>query len=483
MSAVRKQSDEAAALNANSLLIDALLGGTVAMRAAGATYMPKQPNEDEEDWKYRLANAVLYPAFERTVEVLAGKPFSKKLDLGADVPARIAAWQDNIDLQGNSLHTFAASICEETISHGFSGILVDFPKAVGLKTKADEKAAGVRPYFVHIHPQNVLGWESEVINGVEEFTQLRLLESAKEKTDEFTQTTVPQVRVLYRGKWQTWRKSKVMATRDEWALHEEGGSLPRIPFVASYGKRKGFMCSKPPLMALAEQNSKHWRESSDQDDSVRFARKRMLVLIGLDNSDPLTISSNAAVKLPTGADAKVVQGSAEAVKIGRDELNTLEEQMRQSGAEMMVIRPGKITATQTASEGEGNMCALQRIANDLDKCIEQALQFMADWIVEPKGGTVTIFKDFGAATLDEVSADLLFKATVAGKMSNESLHEEFQRRGIRSADVDWEAEKKRIESDRASDEPPTFDVPMPKTPPKPGPPPGTKPEPEPVPPA
>lgn len=445
MSDVRKQSDEAAELNANSALIDALLGGTAGMRAASATYMPRQPNEDEEDWKYRLANAVLYPAFERTVEVLAAKPFSKKVDLGADTPARIADWQDNVDLQGSSLHTFSASICEEAISHGFSGILVDFPKADGIITRADEIAAGVRPYFVHIHPQNVLGWESEVIGGAEEFTQLRLLESYKEKTGPFTQKPACQVRVLYRGSWQTWRKLMAPTAREEWVVHEEGRSLPRIPFVPVYGKRLGFMRSKPPLMALAEQNSKHWRESSDQDDSVRFARKRMLVLTGIDQGAPITISSNAAVRLPTGADAKVVQGSAEAVKIGRDELNTLEEQMRQSGAEMMVIRPGKITATQTASEGEGNMCALQRIVNDLDKSIESALQFMADWIGEPKGGTVTIFKDFGAATLAEASAELLLKVAQAGKMSDESLHGELQRRGIRSPDVDWSEELARIE--------------------------------------
>lgn len=447
MSDVSTKSDEAAALNANAPLIDALLGGTSAMHKAGSAYLKQQPNESEEAWRYRLDNAVLYPAFERTVEILAGKPFSKKLTLGADVPARIAAWGDNIDMQGSSLHTFAANICEEVVSHGASGILVDYPKVGGIKTKADEITAGVRPYFVHIHPQNILGWETEIIGGVEELTQLRLMESAKERSGEFSQKVVKQVRVLYRGRWQLWRKTKdATSLRDEWAIYDEGTTtLERIPFVPVLAKRVGFMQSKPPLMALAEQNKKHWRESSDQDDSVRFARKRLLVLTGMNDSDPITISSDSAMKLPHGADAKVVQGSAEAVTIGRGELDTLEEQMRQSGAEMMVIRPGKITATQTASEGEGNMCALQRIVNDLDKSIEQALQFMADWIGEAKGGTVTIHKDFGT-TLAEASAELLLKSTQAGNMSKQSLHEEMQRRGIRSPDVDWEEERERLEA-------------------------------------
>lgn len=463
MSDVRKQSDGALALNKNTPLVKALLAGSAGMREAGATYMPQQPREDTDDWQYRLDTATLYPAFERTVEILAAKPFSKPLKPADDTPEQMLPWMESVDVvgkKGRNLHTFAASVCQDAIAFGLSGILVDYPKAEGLRTKAEEIAAGVRPYFIQVHVENILGWLPDDAASIDDLTQLRILEQASVPDGEFATKCVEQVRVLGRGTWQVWRRGG--GQDNSWAIYEQGTtSLQTIPFVPVYGKRKGFMRAVPPMLALAEQNKDHWRESSDQRDSVRYCRKRMLVFTGMDEGAEIIASSNYAVKLPQGADAKIVQGSAESVKIGRDEIDALEEQMRQAGSEMLIIRAGKITATQTNSENQGNLCALQQIANDLDDAINTALQLMAEWVSLPEGGHVSVFKDFGASTLAEASAELLFKATVAGEMSSESFHEEMQRRGIRSGDITWDEEKKRIEADRAAADvaPPTFSVP------------------------
>ena len=44
-------------------MIDALMGGTKKMRDAGETYLPKWPSEDEEDYKFRLSIATLFPSY------------------------------------------------------------------------------------------------------------------------------------------------------------------------------------------------------------------------------------------------------------------------------------------------------------------------------------------------------------------------------------------------------------------------------------
>jgi len=470
MSDVRKQSDEAAALNANTPLIKALLGGSNGMRAAGKTYLPRQPREDADDWQYRLDTATLYPAFERTVEIMAGKPFTKPLKPGDDMPEVMVPWMESVDVigkKGRNLHTFAAAVCQDAVAFGLAGILVDFPKAEGIKTRAEEIAAGVRPYFVQVSVENILGWLPDNACSVDEMTQLRILESASVPDGPYGSKRIEQVRVLEPGLWQTWRKSS--GIDEKWELHEEGvTTLPTIPFVPVYGKRKGFMRAVPPMLALAEQNKDHWRESSDQRDSVRFCRKRLLVFIGADQEGaPVTAASNYAINLPLNADAKIIQGSAESVKIGREEIDALEEQMRQAGSEMLIIRSGKITATQTNSENQGNLSALQKIAHDLDDALNTALQLMAEWVGEKEGGHVSVYKDFGAANLAETSGDVLLKATIAGEMSSESFFDEMQRRGIRSGDITWEEEKKRIDADRADADiqPPSFAVPPVKTPP------------------
>jgi hypothetical protein len=441
---IRDTCAAVAAMGCHWRLIEALLGGSEAMRKMGEAYLPRQPKEEVDDWQYRLDTATLYPAFERTVEILAGKPFSKQLTIGDNVPARMRPWLDLVDMRRN-LHVFAATVMEDALAYGVAGILVDYPRTEGLKTVAEEAKAGVRPYFVHIRCKNILGWRSEVINGREELTQLRLLEEVEEENGPYGTITIEQVRLLEPGKWEIWRQST--DRRKKWVLHEEGTTtLDKIPFVPVYGKFVSFMQGRPPLLALAEQNKDHWRESSDQRDSVRFARKRLLVFTGLDEASPVIASSSYAVKLPLNADAKILQGSAESVSIGRDEINTIEEQMRQSGAEMLVIRPGKITATQTHSEDQGNLCALQRIALDLEDSLDTALQFMADWVGEPTGGNVTVYKEFGQTSMDAAAAELLLKTNQAGRLSDETLFAEYQRRGILSPDLTYDDEKDRLEA-------------------------------------
>jgi len=429
--------------------IRALLGGTDAMRAAGQTLLPKWPNEEQKSYDARLAVATLFPAYSRTVEVLAGKPFSKPLTYGDDVPTRIQEWCEDIDLQGRNLHNFGASLCEEALGPGLCGILVDFPttEGQGLRTQAAEQAAGVRPYWVEVKLDNILGWRSKRVNGVDTLTQLRLLEEVTEEDGEFGEKHIEQVRVLTPGGWATYRRSESAgASKDDWLLHEEGTTtLKGIPFVPVYGKRKAFMIGVPPLEDLAQMNVEHWQSKSDQQTILHVARVPILFAKLLGTETEITVGANAAIKAEDrDADLKFVEHKGDAIEAGRKSLLDLEDQMRQAGAELLVIKPGNVTESQTLADNEQGTCALQRIAGGLEDAIDAALQFTADWVGEAEGGHVTVFKDFGALTLAEASADLLQKMNVAGTLSDETLFEEMQRRGMIRPDLKWEDEQARI---------------------------------------
>lgn len=455
--AVRKPSKAVEEMTQHLPLITALLGGTSAMRAAGKAYLPQWPNEDKNSYDARLKVATLFPAFKRTVEVLSGKPFSKPLTLGDDVPSRIKEWTEDIDLQGRNLHAFAAGLCEDALGPGLAGILVDYPRAQGLRTAAEEAAAGVRPYFVHIKLGSILGWKSRRENGAEVFTQLRFLESVTEDDGDFGEVEIEQVRVLYPGKWEVWRETKEVGSdgKKKWALHLHGETtLKKIPFVPVYGQRTGFMRATPPLLEMAHMNVKHWQSQSDQDTILHVARVPILTVIGAENTVDaqgntvpfeLTVGASAAVKLPREGDMKFVEHSGAAIEAGRKSLLDLEDQLRQAGAELLVIKPGNVTEAQTVADNEQGACALQRITNDLEDALDAALQLMAEWVGEKQGGHVTVYKDFGAATLAEASATLLKDMASAGSLSKETLFEEMQRRGIIRPDLKWQDERERID--------------------------------------
>jgi hypothetical protein len=435
-------------------LVSALMGGTTAMRSAATTYLPMWPNEEQKSYNIRLKSATLFPAYSRTMETLTGKPFSKAIKFEDDVPPQLLEYAEDIDLRGRNLHVFAAGVMETALAYGLAGILVDYPtgkqitvKSDGVRTQADEEMAGLRPYFIEIKPEQILGWKSQMFDGVEKLTQLRLMECVEEEDGEFQTKEVHQVRVLTPGKWQTYRKKRV-GLLDDWTLSDEGiTTLTEIPFVPFYGNRAGFMVGKPPLIELAHLNVEHWQSASDQQTILHVARVPILTVIGVDDDKTsFTIGASSAVRLPVGGDMKFVEHSGAAIEAGAKDILSLQDRMRQAGAELLIVQPGKMTAFQVGTENELAMCALQRITRDFQDALNEALEIMAEWIGLDEGGHVAIFSDFGASSLAEASAGLLMQAATAGKISDELLFAEFQRRGMIGPNESWDQEKERLDA-------------------------------------
>lgn len=447
MSNVATQSSAVQAIQADLSLAAALMGGTRAMRAAGERYLPKWPNEDAESYKTRLATSVLFPAFKRTVFTLAGKPFSKPLTIGEDVPPQLAEWSEDVDLEGRNLHTFAHDLMKCALAQGLCGVLVDYPvKPEGVRTLADERTAGLRPYFVHIKPEQLIGWISARVAGKWVIQQLRILECVQEPAGEFATKEVKQVRVLQPGSWATYRQSQQKP--EDWVLHEDGvTSLAYVPFIPVYGDREGFMAGKSPLIEVAHMNVEHWQSASDQRTILHVARVPVLTIIGIDDDNfKLTLGASAAVKLPLNGDMKYVEHSGAAITAGQNDLDKLEERMRQAGAELLVIKPMAVTATQVSTENSVGMCALQSIASGLEDAIDSGLQMMADWAGLPEGGHVTLFSDYASNNLTDASAQLIVTAQQGGLISKETAISELKRRGTLAAEVNAEEEADKVES-------------------------------------
>lgn len=424
-------------------LVAALLGGTRTMRAAGTAYMPKWPAEKDEAYQCRLDTAVLFPAYSRTVETLTGKPFSKPISV-EDSNASFDNWLANIDLQGRNLHSFAADQMELTIGYGLAGILVDVPlRDDSVRTVADERVAGIRPYLIQIKAHQIKGWRAEMINGKMQLTMLRLLECVTEEDGEFGEVEVEQIRVLEPYRWRVFRQNQ----KKEWVVYKEGvTTIDFVPFVPTYGNRVSFMMAKPPLIEMAHMNVEHWQSASDQQNILHVARVPILTVTGVTDDDKfeLAVGASVAVKLPRESTMAFVEHSGAAIQAGRDSLDDLEERMRQAGAELLVIAPGKITATQVATEDAVSMCALQRITQDMQDAFNEALSMMAKWMGEDTAPTCQIYSDFAAASLQEASAELLFKSASSGVISKETYFDEMKRRGIVSSDRNWDDEQERI---------------------------------------
>lgn len=438
-------------------MIAALLAGTTAMRAAGRQFLPQFPSEADAGYKLRLGVSTLFPAFQRTVEILAGKPFARLIEIDDDVSDRIREWCGNVDLCGNSLHSFASTAFGSGLAYGLGGILVDYPRANGVVTQAQEREAGVRPYFVHIPWPAILGWRSERIAGREVLTQLRLLETVVEPDGEFGEKQVEQVRVLYPGRWEVWREVRDASTANEWRMVDEGlTTIQRIPFVPIRFKPAheigaSLMTGSPPLAELAHMNVEHWQSASDQQTILHVARVPILFFRNLGATQISVGASSAIMAEGPDTDGKFIEHSGAAIEAGRVSLLDLEDRMRQVGAELLVIKPGRTTVAQTVADNEPATCALQRMVRDFEGAVNAALGLMAEWVNEEPSGGVDIFDDFGVSNMAEATLELLTGMTTAGLLSAETLFNEARRRGAIMQGLKWEDERGRITTAAGSD--------------------------------
>lgn len=431
-------------------VITPLMGGTMAMRAAGKSLLPQYPAEADESYKERLRLSTLLPAYSETVGNMTSRVFAEPLQVGDDVPEQLKEMTKDIDHAGNDLNSWAVEFFREGLSHGLCHAFIDHPKSDGVRTQAEEIAAGVRPYAVMVKPEQVLGWRSK--GG--QLTMIRYIETVEEEDGEFGAKCVDQIRVLEPGAWRTYRMG---VSGGAWALHEEGtNSLKKISWVTFYTGRTGFMTAKPPLLELAHLNVKHWQSQSDQDNILHVIRVPILVRIGVqatyDNQGmpvppEFKVGTGALTDLPKDGDLKYVEHTGAAVKAGREALQDLLDEMRMAGAKLLTPEKSATkTATQADEEAAQELSPLARMANHFADCLAQLLQFMADYRGLGDGGTVEMRGNFDVDYMPEVSLPTLVAMANAGMLSKETLFAEMQRRGVISDEYEWTKELAKIEA-------------------------------------
>ena len=171
-------------------MVGTLLEGASAVREE-KTFLPQFPNEGNTNYDYRRKNAKFTNIYRDVVENLAAKPFTKEVRLADDsVSEPIEAVVEDVDGSGNHLHAFATNYFFSAVSDAITWLLVDYPSMPEGATLADERAAGVRPFWVQIQATDMLACYSAPIAGKEAFVYARIREITTELDgdDEITVT-------------------------------------------------------------------------------------------------------------------------------------------------------------------------------------------------------------------------------------------------------------------------------------------------------
>jgi hypothetical protein len=145
-----------------------------------ASLPPKKPGREPEGIRPPAEEAPWQPEFADILRGLASKPFAKEIGLRAAL-RRIKALAEDIDGKGNNLSAFAQPAFRGGVAKGCSAILVDNTGRGQARTVAEERAAGVRPYWVAIRANDILDLKTAFVGGREQPYHVRIKECRIER--------------------------------------------------------------------------------------------------------------------------------------------------------------------------------------------------------------------------------------------------------------------------------------------------------------
>lgn len=446
-------------------IIDDILAGPATIRAAGQAYLPKYKAEGPEEYRRRLSQAPWQPEFADILLNLSSKPFGKEVVVKEGASDQIMTLVEDIDGRGNNLTAFARPMYRNGIAKGQHHILVDNTGRGQARTVAEERAAGVRPYWVSIRAEDILALYVAEIEGKVLPVHVRLRECTVERVG-FTEKSIERVRVMNReplgvppgeppkfadATWQLYEK-QTQGSAVAWTLVGEGAFAPlrEIP-LASYftGEREGAQYAKPPLDDLADKQIELYRALSRQDEILTYAGSPMLCAQGIAKpakGETLEVGPKRVLFAPPGAEGKTtgwsyIQPDADNLTEIRESVKALVDDIRRLGMQPLTQRSGGVTATASSIEGAKAHSAAQAWALGLKDVLEQAMVFTSTWLGQEDTVEVEVDTDFSVEAYAQAPLDALGKARESGDLSRPAYLSALRRFDVLPPDFDADADK------------------------------------------
>ena len=409
-------------------LIETLLGGTYKIRKGHRKFLPQEPRELDESYDNRLQRSVLAPYYLRLERMLAGMLTRKPVRLD-DVSDVIREQLFDVDLQGNDLQTWLFAASRQCIRYGHVGVLVDAPAA----------SENGRPYWVSYTPRDILGWRSEIKDGKQELTQLRLSEKIVVPDGLYGEKQVEQIRVLTPGAFEIHQKDQ----KGDFVVVDEGRtSLSEIPFSVAYSNRMGVLESVPPLADIAELNLQHYQVQSDLSNQLHISAVPMLALFGFPAAaEEISAGPGEALALPEGAAAQYIEPAGNSYDAQFRRLEQIAAQINELGL-AAVLGAKLVGETAEAkridrSQGDSTMMVVAQQMQDL---IDNSLRFHADYMQERNPGSSLVNRDFMGTRLEPQEIQALLQLYTAGTITQETLLLQLEAGEVLGDDFDVEQE-------------------------------------------
>jgi hypothetical protein len=411
------------------ILIEDLLSGTYGMRRKHRRYLPQEPRELDESYDNRLARSVLSPYYVRLERMLAGMLTRKPVRLN-DVSDIVREQLFDVDLLGNDLNVWVYETARKMVRYGHVGVLVDAPAA----------GENGRPYWVSYTPREILGWRTELVDGAQQLSQLRLLEKVIVPDGLYGEKEVEQVRVLTPGGFELHRRDEKSG---DFEVFDSGTTtLSEIPFSVAYSNRVNFFESRPPMEDIAELNLKAYQVQSDLDNQLHICAVPMLAFFGFPSSaEEVSAGPGEAIAFPAEGKAEYIEPSGNSFESQFRRLEQIAYQINELGLSAVL---GQKLSAETAeakridrSQGDSTMMV---IAQNMQDLIDNCLTYHAQYLNITEVGSSYVNRDFLGARLEPADIQALLQLYTAGTITQKTLLDRLSEGEVLGDEFDIEEE-------------------------------------------
>lgn len=445
---------------------DDIVAGYDAIVAARDKYLPKFPDEEPQDFNLRLQLTKFTNVYRDIVESLAAKPFEEEITFveseeSSNVPEEIRDFAENVDGAGNNMTVFGSQVMFNGINSAIDWIFVDYPKVdrEKVRTRADQKAAGIRPFWSRVLGRNVLEARQKVINGNRELTYIRIFEPGIVEPD--------RVLVFERSDdgsitWKYYEKVPAGPgeLKPKFKVIGEGilsiKRIPMVPFIT--GRRDGISFKILPAMQdAADLQIKLYQNESALEYIGNLAGYPMLAANGLrpemgpDNKPKKLARGPSKVlwAMPDGngnaGSWAYVEPNAQSMEFLEKKCTNIKQDLRELGRQPLTANSGNLTVITTAYAAGKSRSAVSAWALALKDALENALVITAEYMsrsdYEPE---VNVYTEFDNFTDGGTDLDALATAREKGDISQETYLNELRRRKVLSPEWTIEQERKRL---------------------------------------
>ena len=430
-----------------------ILEGTQAIKNGGVKYLPKFPDENINDYEFRLTVSKFTNIYRDVTEGLASKPFQDEISLlGAEKrPKELIDFAEDVDGFGSNLTTFAALTFFNAINYGIDWIFVDYPTVQNPDnvTIAEAKQRNLKPFWVHILGKNVLDVKQII-------TYFRCQEPGYGDEPMHVREFIETENGI---EWKLYVKITNDKGEDEFIVVEEGmlsvDFIPVVPFIT--GRRDGNSFKiYPPLSDAADLQITLYRNESALEYIKVLACFPMLAT---DGTKPPKGTDGKPKKLRTGPNTVMygveksngdggtwhyVEPQANSLEFLQKNIDKTKNDLRELGRQPLTALSTQLTTVTTSIAAGKAKSAVTAWAYGLKDALENALMITMKWMGIDYEPEINVYTGFDNVLDDGSDIEELGKARERGDISVETYWDELKRRKILSPEFDIEEERKRL---------------------------------------